>query len=646
MTKKSQITMFVILGLVLLIVVVMFFGFIKELKEKPTSVKKIIDELETGRLNNHVTTCTATVAAEGLEKLGANGGVIYNFDGGNIVYDPSVLGTDYLGYDVMGQTYYVAYGLRKNTLCNAIDHSIFRYPSPGASIDQLNQIYSDNCELLTSQSDYDGIFGHIALKKLCILARQFEQPSCESFANGEVLGLTIQAQLEDYIKEKLPLCIDFEEFTKRLDANVTVDSTPIVETNIHDSEILFTVKYPITISFDNKEPITQLISYQTTLNVRLARVYNFLHNALLHEAKMINVNIDDVYNLVDVYYKEGIELTRIRAPCTSCPLPYKYDDIIEVVDRNSNINGKPFVFRVAIENRRPVLEPIPNQETSVVNADLIIPLRAQDPDDTTINYIFLSSSYGHENCGEGAGRLGVGAGGPGYGHGSTWNFQGFPSDSYGAINWCSVNLNPIPSGSPSVLSIPITEFDYGKHRVGILAIDETGLFDYQEFNISITYPVASFAPDPCRNTCIDGDYGLYVANGYASLPPPFYNPSSGLNDIDGYCDKWCEIAANPCSNWCDFTNIDTDPYPLFWDSCRACVLPIISSEQTIWHDCQGFNYDTAACIANMPKCFLISEKNRYDDSFYETCYDIGNFGMINDFDTTNNPAFIITSTAP
>jgi len=628
MSKKAQITMFVILGLILLILVVMFFGFINQLKQKPTSVKKIIDELETGRLKDHVTNCMATVAVEGLEKLGANGGVIYDFEGGNIALQDKFLGTDYLNYTYLGQTYFVAYGLRKNTNCSLIDHSILGYPFPGASIDELSILYDDNCGTITSQSDYDGFFGQIVMNKLCIFARQVGQYSCEPFANGVVMGLTIQKQLEDYVTEKLPLCIDFDEFTQRLDANVTVDLAPIVETNPHDAEILLTVKYPITISFDNKEPITQIISYQTTLNVRLARVYNFLHNALLQEAKYMRANIATDYTVSDVYYRQGIELTRIRAPCIDCQAPYKYDDIIEVVDRNSSVNGKPFVFRVAIENRRPVLEPIPDQEMTSVNDILQVPLRAQDPDDTTITYRFISSGYGRVECGVGI----AGA------------YQDPPCLS-NTGGWCSNNPNPAP-GSPSLLSIPITAYDYGTHQVGILAIDEAGLFDYQMFTINVTYPSVPAPPDTasCMSTCtyiLPSTFVEYIRSVTygCQLPPPFDNPLDYPYpaDVYGYCEKWCEIAANPCSSACDFTNPSLDPYSLFWDSCRACVLPIVNSRQPNLYNCQQFNNDRYACLANMPVCYLVLEKSIYDDSFYEVCYDIINFNLI------NPPALILTS---
>ncbi len=633
MSKKAQITMFVILGLILLILVVMFFGFINQLKQKPTSVKKIIDELETGRLKNHVTNCMATVAAEGLEKLGANGGVIYDFEGGNIALQNMVLGTDYLNYTYLDQTYFVAYGLRKNNNCSIIDHTILGYPFPGASIDELSIIYKDNCRTITAQSGYDGFFGQIVMNKLCILARQFEQPYCEGFANGEIMGLTIQAQLENHIKEKLPLCIDFDEFIQRLDANVTVDLAPIVETNIHDADILLVAKYPITISFENKEPITQIISYQTTLNVRLARVYNFLHNALLQEAKKIDVNIASDYITADVYMKQGIELTRIRAPCTDCQAPYKYDDIIEVIDRNSSVDGKPFIFRVAIENRRPVLEPILDQEITSVNNILEVPLTAQDPDDTTISYRFISSGYGNENCGEEASRLGDASL-------AIWNHQGGPCGDTGS--WCSNNPNP-PTGSPSVLSIPITEYDYGTHKVGILAIDESGLFDFQMFNINVTYQINPAASDTanCISMCTTilpytGREYILSAIYFCGIPPLFDNSNPPASpEIYDYCEKWCEIAANPCSGWCNFTNLD--PYLLFWDSCRACVLPIVNSRQPNQYNCQQYNGDRYSCIANMPNCYLILEKSRYDDSFSESCYDIINFDLI------NPPALIITN---
>jgi len=94
MRKKSQITLFVMLGLVLLIIFIILM-FIKEnLEPKRYGLEEILDELETGKIKNHITNCITDVSMDGLEMLGANGGFIYDFQGGQIPFRSLNLGGD------------------------------------------------------------------------------------------------------------------------------------------------------------------------------------------------------------------------------------------------------------------------------------------------------------------------------------------------------------------------------------------------------------------------------------------------------------------------------------------------------------------------------------------------------------------------
>lgn len=615
MSKKTQITMFVILGLVLLILAIMFFGFMNLLKQKPANVKKIIDELETGRLKDHVTNCMIGVASEGLEKLGANGGVIYDFEGGTIPYANMALGRDYLEYNYSGNIFNVAYGLKKNTACSVIDYSISNYPYPGVSINNLDSTYFSNC---LYDAPYDGFFGQNVMNKLCYLTGDpTKDASCESYANGRVIGLTIQKQLENYTSKKLPLCIDFDAFTQKIGANITVDLEPIVETNIHDSDILLTVKYPITISFENQEPITQILSYQATMNVRLARVYYFLHSILQPEEQLINFNAETEFITDD--WRQGIELKRIRAPCLSCNPPSRYDDIIEVIDKESGLNGRPFIFRTAIENRRPVLDLISNQTIGSNDGFLEVPLNAKDPDDTTITFYFVSFGNGREDCSLGEADYGG------------------PPNPLAAEMWCSktpdlIRLDPTPT-----LHIPITGYDVGKHHVGILAVDETGLFDYQTFDITVDdTSFAAPASDVWLQRCDDFFRYSWIPD-IASFPSPFNSFDNYDSALASYCELWRRVAANQCGAVC---NLDPDAVDNYWglflDPCKSCITPIVYSEQiNLMSGCGG--YSDSGCVSKMPVCFWIQAPDLSYGGFYQQCYDAPIL------DTVIMPAFINTT---
>ncbi len=468
-TKKAQITTFVIIGLVLLIVFIIFLALRRTAKPETQRIQEILNELETGSIKNHITNCVVQIAMDGIERIGANGGVIYDSEGGKIPFNDKVLGENYLNYTYLNQPFFVAYALRENTLYNKIVYEAPGYPYPDTPLDGLNSIYNSDCLYNPSCSAYDGFYGQNVMSKLCYLAHE---SGCEGFATGIEIGLTIQRQLEDYVATKLPMCVDFSAFTSRMPADVRVEeelgveAKPVVEANIHESEVVFLVKYPIRISFENQEPVTKVLNYQTTLKVRLGLMYNFLHNALLRDSKLIEFNINNEY-ILSSYYSDGLELSKINNPCTTCPLPYIYDDIIEVRDTKSLVKGKSFLFRVAVMNRKPALDLIDDVSLDVSDN---IQLKAFDPDDSDVTYMFLSQEPG--GC---------------------WQEEDY-----------EIQINP----DTVFLSLHIDEIDVGNHNMGILVLDDSGLFDYQKFWINkIGLPAASTLDTTCLLIDCSSQYG-------------------------------------------------------------------------------------------------------------------------------------------
>ena len=746
MRKKSQITLFVMLGLVLLIIFIILL-FIKESFEKKTyGLDQILNELEAGRIKNHVTNCITDVSMDGLEMLGANGGLIYDFQGGRIPFRALSLGGDYLNYTSQGKHYFVAYALKKNELCNQLSYLTPEYPILNSRFSELNQIYNTNCLYDSPYSAYDGFFGQSVMTKLCYILRE---SGCEPFAKGTLIGFTIQKQLENYTATKLPLCVNFSAFADRMGlVNITAESSPIVEVNVHAADLVLTVKYTVKIIFEDREPVTRLVDYQTTLNVRFGAVYNFIYNLLSMDSKNIALNINNEY-ISSSYWKQGFELKKINNPCESCSWPYREDDILEVADKKSFVEGKPLVFRVAIENRRPALDFIEDMVIDGETAtEFSVPLTAYDPDDKKVKYYFLSFGKGRPECtgigmppalleaitgmaGSGLEAItgfgvadckpwndgptcervlteqgltqpgktgwsvfGVGVanndhcdddgvdqgrtlqGGPYYlvcnGGGKGYllkekvggwsgvndaicrnslslsnilrevDCNGLPvevsefelaqAEFIGAtdsdtpantrIRLCDANASRPPSSlmcgakgwceaDPRIkLSLPyaeiwapITESDAGKHEVAVLALDDSGMFDYQTFWINIT-----FSQDfPPANGCVDA--------------------CTGDGGAASHCTNWCIIAANPCRSDCSGGNYPGD------DNCQTCVDLILNSAKRYHHlNCSDI-IEKKECIDNMPDCFWVRENE--SNAFAESCYNDYNLNLV------NPPAYII-----
>jgi hypothetical protein len=549
--KRAQISLFVIVGLVVLIVVALML-FLRKKADSPaddSAAERITYELQAGALKDHVLSCINRAGSDALEKLGENGGVIYDFDGGKIPFKASVLGANYLDYSFQDKNYHVAYGLRANSYCQKMSYFTPDYPLSDVPFSRFNSEYNHetDCVRHHPSSDYDGFFGAVNLSKLCYSARS---SGCEGFASGNILGFTMQKQLEDYVTTHLPLCVNFSAFSDKMKADILQESAPSVEVEVHDSETLFFVHYPIRIVFENQEPVSLVVDYQSRLDVRLGALYNFIYNSLSMDSKNIRFNPATQYATL-AYWKQGLSMARIKDACKACTLPYSEDDILEFSDAKSLVNGHPFVFRTAVQNRRPAVDFIPDQSLDW-NARLNLNIDAFDPDDSNVFYYFMSEGL-----------------------------EGWREDS-NSIASISRDLND----DPSILIFDFRKKDIGNHTVRVLVADDSGLFDYEEFNIEVTGQL-----DYRENLC----FALCTAT----------------EPLD-YCESWCTIAKNQC-------NADDDNCPGcyggWWNEfpsipktcCKECVERVTGYGELEPHiNCNTLS-SYASCISELPDCFWVNE---------------------------------------
>jgi len=581
--RKGQITLIVIVGLMILIVFFFFFSLKKSIPgEKETrNPNQLLYELESGLVKDHVTSCIYKVSSDGLERLGANGGFIYSFDGGTVPVDGVDLvpgmkeGVDFVNYTLGGRRFLVAYGLRENAFCPAINYSTPGYPYVHTSLASLPVIYSslESCAYNHSASDYDGFFGQVSLPKLCSF---IGDSGCEVFAKGEIVGLTMQKQLEDFVQKKVPLCLNFSEFEEQFGAELFQDGNIVVKVSVRDSDVQVAMQYPFKAVYENGETLSKVVEYQSVLKVRLGLIYKFIYSVLSFEAR------DPYYDLglkatASPFFASGFEFKKLNNFCASCPLPHRYADLFEVFDSKSILNGKPFIFRTVIQDRRPVLEFVADRaydltinlppEEQVTEA--LIPLVAVDPDDTPITHYFISEGYGD------GWREPLGIDKPD---------DHFFENETKLSNDVLVSLRLVPLFSRS---------DFGNHTVGVLIVDESGFFDYQWFKIRISDSdfVAPYS-DVCFDDC----------------------SSSGVGEDCGYM---CWISANHCQSICKSDYFSRYvPGSEERDLCSACLYRIYHAEMPEAHVTCADILSEPACVSEMPDCFWILE-NVSDPFIYE-----------------------------
>jgi hypothetical protein len=578
--RRSQITLIVIVGILLLIVFFFLFSLRKLPASKETvSTNKLIYEIESGLAKDHITGCMYKIASDGLEKMGSDGGYIYVNDGGTIPLDLTHEGTDYLSYIKGQRAYYVAYGLRENRFCPLVKYTLPDYPYANEYMKNLSGIYVNDagCTYSHSAADYDGFFGQNSMPKLCPF---IDGSGCKVFAKGDMPGLTMERQLEDYMASKLPLCVNLSSFADQYDADIAQNGKIAVKASIRDNDVEFAVNYPFKISFAGQTPINKVVDYQTVLKVRLGAIYDFIYAVISRDSRDLYYN-SSLSNQISANYKPGFSFKKIENACKTCPYRYKFDDIFEVIDTQSILNGLPFIFRTAVQERVPVFDLLKAQydynlsDYNTPNYNVVdIPLNALDPDDDGLKYVFMSDG-----------------------------FDGWRENE---------SLIVPDTGSGTKLFIVLTpETDYGMHQVGILVYDKAGLFDFQKFIINATEDTSnSYSQDVCLNPCIS-------------------NNGAGFD-----CDQWCTIAANSCASLCGGSDFDFNPS----QGCSICVSRIMGSGDLElvpdYHpNCPVLTRQE--CIGWVPDCFWVIQD--IGGGFQGNC--------INDWDlpAVIHPAFIVDS---
>ncbi|TKJ17696.1 hypothetical protein CEE44_04150 [Candidatus Woesearchaeota archaeon B3_Woes] len=194
--KKAQITMFIIIGIVILIVAGIFISIRSTQQPPPEKIMKQLAEMpvEFQPLNDFVESCISKTAKEGIKKIGFHGGYI----------DPA------------------KYGLRANAVNPTESNSfLFNPEDPQSTIPYWYYFKSDNeCEEGCSCGS--------------------EQPRLHK-KQGDP---NIEKQLEGYIDDALDFCLNnFQEF-KSQGFEITTGK-PKTTVTIRDNDVLVYTKYKL-----------------------------------------------------------------------------------------------------------------------------------------------------------------------------------------------------------------------------------------------------------------------------------------------------------------------------------------------------------------------------------------------------------------
>ncbi|MFP4567928.1 MAG: hypothetical protein ACLFN8_03205 [Candidatus Woesearchaeota archaeon] len=433
--KRAQVTIFVILGLVLL-VMVMFILFaasqIREGNEKRAQRQTATNILDSAAINYHVQTCLDSSTTRAIDEIMIQGGVLYTHQNGTA--EATELGTTHLETTInfdndINITTNVTYSLTntENNNCPIINHSIPQYPKANTRIIELFGLYDDanNAECFFDKRTYkdlSGFFGQNNLTRLCTHESNnadpppgYAQSPCQLNWIQRNTGVFEPPSIEELIqkrtKELLDMCVNFDLIQELQGTNIELDENEEVDVKIIFNKNTLAVKatYPFIAQFSgtDSELIRKEFNYASPL--RVVRLHNYAISLLAADAKDPRFNLysqeqrqnypefTGIFPNIENFYDPNFEIKIIPLQCPSdedCN-SFLHDRILIVKDKASHIGGRYLTFATALQNRRPALDiisqfdqPNPyNYDILVgVGEELIINPQGYDPDDRNLTY--------------------------------------------------------------------------------------------------------------------------------------------------------------------------------------------------------------------------------------------------------------------
>ncbi|MBD3249782.1 hypothetical protein GF336_07080 [Candidatus Woesearchaeota archaeon] len=352
LTKKGQLTMFIILGMFILLIFGLVFYFVNQAKEtalQETAEKSLSDALQTDPFKYYTSLCLKATMEEGIKIIGENGGYIYDED-----YDITEEGIMYFIRSVPKVPPWYP--------CN--NH----YNPPAYCRYDLDTVALGNIHS----------FGNI-------------NTNTDNYKDFEEIAIS---DLQQYIDDNLTKCTDFDTLQAIIPSYNITAGTPSTNITIGERDITAITEYPVTFHKHGQKPITTIAEYSATSRIRLKKIFKAASNSISYDNSFPDFDI--IKNSSSGYFEspkdEKIILSfRDLIPGARIYKEEKQNhDIIIINDSFSRIGAEQFAFRFARINRPPVLDYINKSDTDEYDylarpeENITFNLKAADPDEDNI----------------------------------------------------------------------------------------------------------------------------------------------------------------------------------------------------------------------------------------------------------------------
>jgi len=337
--KKAQLTMFIILGIVLMSI----FGFVFftttqiERKKAEQQADKIIGELlQTTSLKFLVRQCSEKALEKGIDLLAKQGGRFYQTQLPSLYEQQKVY-----FMEENEKEYLISYGILK------ADIPVPQYPCR-IGFEDYNQPPAFCAWYIAPKFKYMD-FGIINLPPLC----KNRYGGC-SIREGWNQKFSAQMQLENYISNYVNNCVNFSSI---LGINQSFEvNKGNISTNItfSDNDVIALIDFPIIVTPPASQPILKIVKFESTMQTKFKQLYGIARDLIVKNVNSpdspMSKLTDEFQNIINTKYSTNPGFNLVRKKDVSA-----YDDLIKLIDISVTA-GRELIVQFLIENRPPILE--------------------------------------------------------------------------------------------------------------------------------------------------------------------------------------------------------------------------------------------------------------------------------------------------
>ena len=312
LNRKSQLTFFIIIGLIILVIMGFAYYTVRQTSKYTTEKethKAQETSFDTTSIKSYISSCLEKTTKDGIQLLGKQGGVIHEDQGGIEVQHifPSVMGEDYLVFNEAGEEIKISYGLLKVLVDS--------YLCEGTSIvceNSMIEIMEGNFRGAYPWANFpDPVLARGCIGRGCFGKKVFPA------SGGEA---QMHLQLQSYVNNKIDECLDNFSFFEKQGYEIEKQGSMTINITTGEETIIAVMKYPLNI-IDTSKKTTKLENFYYDTKVRLGKVYDIARTLVDEDKKSEDF---DVTSSDLSFIDEDILITILRAP--------SYDIAISIED--------------------------------------------------------------------------------------------------------------------------------------------------------------------------------------------------------------------------------------------------------------------------------------------------------------------------